>query len=162
MGQLIFKKMKLKKRTLLIKAFLFREANDGNKFDRELLNEANTFTEQVETTLNLASSFSSNLNSSINSIYSARATNDTVNGIDNRQQFNDFFHDVSNISELNKTISLSNYRNICDSIDDQLANYKIDIHNRYMQTKPKPLCNIVNENISNHTGTHRNINDAWI
>ena len=82
-----FFKHDIEEKNLLIKALLFTEANDDNKFDRELLDETNnTLSEQVETTLSLESSYSSNLNSSINYISLTHATNDTVNGIDNRHQ----------------------------------------------------------------------------
>ena len=59
------------------------------------------------------------------------------------------------ISELNHIINSNNCSNIGNSIDDQLVS-----HNRLMHTKPKPSCDIINGNISNHTGTHGNINDA--
>ena len=82
-----FFKHDIEEKNLLIKALHFTEANDDNKFDRELLDETNnTLSEQVETTLSLESSYSSNLNSSINYISLTHATNDTVNGIDNRHQ----------------------------------------------------------------------------
>ena len=131
-----FLKNEVEEKNLLIKALLIKDGYaNSSRISMELLVEPQSCIDDVETTSTISHQANySQLNESLNSIPGMHNYDDTIvslNNIDAQHADNNLSYDSVN---LNDTIVMNSTRNV-ESIEDQLKNYRIDNHNKYMYEK---------------------------
>ena len=145
-----FLKNEVEEKNLLIKALLIKDGGANNsRISMELLVEPQSYNADVETT----STISHQENASLTSIPGMRNYDDT--SVTRTNIDADVQHTENNLSDdsvnLNDTIIMNSTRDV-ESIENQLKNYRIDNHNKYMYEKLNAASNY-DYNLPRHNST---------